>query len=252
MGVTWLMWVACGLVPSGEQTGVDYTIDSEIDRGEGGQNDEFVYPSDSAKTAFMYTGHGGEGLNGTALETMWSSAGFSVGSDHAWPTSFDGIRLFIMLSVGMRAAVEFDEGQVSDIEAALEDGVRFVIAQPASSSGCSTPSLLSLLDGGLGAPIFLGWQSGGSTEPEAYDALLTDSQPMAGVSTLSLTNPCRMSETDGALARNGNGEPVVVQYRPGIGGDLILIGDVGMLEDEGLSAEHNRAFARNLVAVVPD
>ena len=173
-------------------------------------------------------------------------------TDYAWPSSFEGIRLFMMLKVGNRASVDFDEDQVADLSNALADGIRVVIAQSASSTGCQAPALLSLLDGGLSAPIFTSWQTGGSTEAANFEGLLPDSQPMSGVTTLSLTNPCRLSETDGALVRNTDDEPVIAQFRPGIAGDLILVGDVGMFEGEALNAEDNRTFAGNLAAVVPD
>jgi hypothetical protein len=253
----WIVLMACGLQPSGQQSGVDYELDPNIDRSGSGSGDAFVYPPDFSKTVLLYTGHGGEKLRGSPnLESLWTSMGWSVETASAWPTSFEGIRLFMMLKVGSRALSEdeakFDDDQIAKLSDALADGVRVVIAQPASSTGCQAPALLSLLDEGFGAPVFVGWQTGGSMEAEVFEVQLPDAQPMSGVNTLSLTNPCRLSPTDGALARNADDVPVIAQFRPDIAGDLILVGDVGMFEGEALNAEDNRTFAVNLAAVVPD
>ena len=68
---TWLVLMACGLQPSGSRSGVDYELDPNIDRGDGGSGDAFVYPPDFAKTVFLYTGHGGEKLSGSPnLESL--------------------------------------------------------------------------------------------------------------------------------------------------------------------------------------
>ena len=111
----WLVLMACGLQPSGQQSGVDYELDPNIDRDGSGSGDVFVYPPDSAKTVYLYTGHGGERLSGSNLESLWTSMGWSVDSGPAWPTSFEDIRLFMMLKVGIRAEVSFDENQISDL-----------------------------------------------------------------------------------------------------------------------------------------
>lgn len=249
--IGWLLMVACGLQPSGGQDGIAYEPDNEFDRG--GSGGTFIYPSAADDKIFLYTGHGGEQLvQSEGLESLWADAGWTVEADYVWPTSFDRIRLFMMLKVGTRAAVDFSESEIADISAALKDGTRVVIAQHADNIGCTTPSVLALLDDGLDAPVYLGWQSGGSVEPELFDVSEGAHQPTAGVDSLSMTNPCRMSDSEGVLVENSAGDPVMIQHRPGIAGDLILIGDVSMLEGAGLSSGDNRNFARNLAAIRPE
>ena len=244
------MLTACGLDPLGYDP--KGGVNTEVDRGD--PSISYLYPDDDDDIVLMYAGHGGNRINQREeVISAWEDDGWTVESTEAWPANFDGVRLVVMTNVGNReSGGTFTESEADQIAAALENGTRFVFAQ--RNGGCDSTAVFNLLYYKFSAPINF---EGSALEVGAeavFDSLNGGAQPMGGVSTLELIDPCLINSDapeDEALARTSAGEIVVASFRPGEAGDIVLVGDMLVFSDASQEHTGNQTFARNLAAVRP-
>lgn len=244
------MLAACGLDPMGYDP--EAGVNTDVDRGDPSVN--YVYPSDDDDIVLLYAGHGGSRINQRdEIVSAWEEDGWTVESAEEWPTDFEGVRLVLVTNAGNRqSGGPFSDSEAALIANSLENGTRFVFAQ--RKEACDSAAVLKLMNDEFDAPINF---QGGALDmgvPAEFDFLNGGTQPMGGVSSLELTDPCLIdSDTpaDQALVSNSEGDIVVAGFRPGDAGDIVLVGDMMLFADSAQDHTGNQAFARNLAAVRP-
>ena len=81
----------------------------------------------------------------------------------------------------------------------------------------------------------------------------TESQVTEGLTEITMQDPCYVDSGQGVrLMADDDGHTLGAAERVGIGGDLVVIGDIRILDDGGyLDEKDNGALADNLVLIEP-
>ncbi len=213
---------------------------------------EITYPS--AQSVLIYQGHGGvsgdqsgNGGWGDAAEALSTTYGFEVGERNSLG-DMTQFRVAFMMSPGEKEDVVLGENAVADVQAGLDSGMRLVLM--AGQDNCESRAINTLLED-LGAPMRLTGEV--ATAPVLAD-VSSSAQAAKDISEgVLLSTPCKV-ETKGAdplLAETRDVYGAV--YRPGWGGDVVLIGDHRFGDDTGkLENRDNKQFIFNLAEVDPD
>ena len=221
--------------------------------GDGGGEAVPVYPT--GERVLLSYGNGGLPAQSTGkasfldVELRWEALGYSLHHKDALPEDLSSYRLIGLVAPGATAPASFTSDEVARLDAARRAGARIaVLGDPAM---CADPGVASLLDA-------LGTDAG--FEGDAYDEnqvvttsdLAADQQPTAGVSTLRLRDPCVALAGRGAvLVRDADGAALASLHRPSDGGDIVILGDLEVLDDGYLDREDNALLADNLARVTP-
>ena len=242
----WLLaTMACGFEPM--DTGTDTGTDT-VDRGD--PVDVIVYPTAGMKRVLLYHGHGGQELKprGGIVET-WRAEGWEVRPDDQFPSDLKPFRLIVFTAAGTDSSTPFTEGQIISLTSALERGTRLVFLQ--EDSKCVTDNVSALLDA-LAIPMAFDQPLPTSTPaPQSFSTVAADTQLMSDVAAMSLADPCGLTVGGSWMLRSDDSVPLVSAYRPGTGGDVVLIGDTDFLKDGALYEDQNLIFAQNLAKVLP-
>ncbi|MCB9795782.1 MAG: hypothetical protein H6741_24060 [Alphaproteobacteria bacterium] len=210
---------------------------------------EQVWP-DQQKVLF-YFGMGGRsgdssGIGGSDEAAAW------LESTYVWPSNQRdtlgepfNFRAIFFMDIGAFDGTYSDDN-VSDLLDAMETGTRLIFL--ADRETCSGPVVNGLLTE-LGAPMQLSGErrTGATTIAPSGEHQVTD-----GVGEVYFNEPCDM-ETNGATPLFTESRSVYgAVYRPGYGGDIVLLGDMNFMDDSGRIDEvDNRALLGNLAEVIP-
>ncbi|MCB9746204.1 MAG: hypothetical protein H6740_26745 [Alphaproteobacteria bacterium] len=226
----------------------------------GGKDDATPVDSDSAppeqvwpdqQKVLFYFGMGGRrgssnGEGGSDEAATW------VENTYVWPTNQRdtlgepfNFRAIVFMDVGAFDGT-YSQQNVDDLLYAMETGTRLIFL--ADRETCAGPVVNSLLPE-LGAPMQLTGDrvSGVSQVGPAQAHQVTE-----GITEVYLNEPCTIS-TNGAEPLFSESRDVFgAVYRPGYGGDIVLLGDMNFMDDSGrIDNGDNRALLGNLVEVIP-
>lgn len=226
----------------------DDTQDSVVDT----QPTEITYPS--AQSVLLYQGHGGvsgdqsgNGAWSEAAEAITAEYGFAV-EERGSLGDLTQFRAVFMMSPGEQEDVVLGENAVADVEAGLVSGTRLVIL--AGQDNCESRAIVSLLED-LGAPMRL---TGELASGPVLTTAASSEQPGKDLEDgVLLSTPCKL-ETNGADPLLADGRDIYgAIWRPGWGGDIVLLGDHRFADDTGkLANRDNLQFVLNLTEVDPD
>ncbi|MCB9762375.1 MAG: hypothetical protein H6739_21440 [Alphaproteobacteria bacterium] len=235
--IVWTLLLACW--------GKDEPVDDSADT----QPPEQVWP-DQDRVLFFYGMGGRPGSSSGDASTDQAQAW--IEEAYGWPTSSrdtlgepENFRAILMMDPGANEG-GFSQGQVDNLQVAMEQGTRVVIF--ANQQTCNGDVANGLVEA-LGAPMRL---NGDVRSGVAILPATSGYQPTDGVTEVYFPDPC-VVETNGADPLVAEGRDVyAAAYRPAYGGDVVLIGDYNWMDDTGrLTTSDNTALLGNLVEVEP-
>lgn len=224
------------------------------DRDDGAHSGESAPPQqvwpDQERVGFYYGSGGrpggstGEGGTDDAAQYIEATYGWHTNSrdDLGEPENF---RALFMMDPGWNGG-SFSEDDAAKVLFAMERGTRVIVMT--SQETCDSGLANTIMEA-LGAPQRL---SGASADNVRAAPPAVDHQITAELTQVYLSDPCVM-QTSGATALFSEGRDVYgAVYRPGYGGDVVLLGDYNFMDDTGLSSSgDNLALLGNLAEVVP-
>ncbi len=220
------------------------------------------YPSDIQTSILLFTGNGGAvsadptrrgGLN--AISDHWNTIGWDTQVSETLPetSDLDAYRMVGLMAPGFSDTMAFSELQVVKLKTLLHGGARVVVF--AEENSCDNPHLNTLLAELEVSIRFDG--DGMGLNSIVYNAEITPNQQTThGVQTVRFTDPCYLNANDGTVLasrrRADDNQVFMAVERPQQAGDVVVIGDLQILDDSGaLLLENNLDLAENLASVVP-
>jgi hypothetical protein len=226
-------------------------------------SDSIRYPSGIQSSILLYTGHGGAvsadptGRGGfNAISDHWNSIGWNTEVSDTFPDtpSLDAYRMVGLMAPGFSDTMAFTELEVIKLKTLLHGGARVVVF--AEEDTCDNPHLNTLLAELEVSIRFNG--DGMGLNSIVYDADITPNQQLTdGVTTVRFTDPCYLDPNDGTVLasrrRADDNRVFMAVERPKQAGDVVVLGDLQVLDDSGaLLLENNLFLAENLASVVPE
>lgn len=212
-----------------------------------------TYPTGT--TILLSYGHGGlpPQTTGeaafTAVAARWSALGYSLHHKSSLPTDLSAYRLIGLVAPGAVEAVAFSEEERERIATARRGGARVLIL--GDPTMCGSAELAALLDA-LGTDAGFSGEAADSNQVIVSSELSATSQPTAGLSTLRTRDPCYVRMGGGEwLARAADGRLLASRHLPADGGDIVILGDLEVLDDGYLDREDNAGLADNLARIEP-
>lgn len=212
------------------------------------------YPS--GDEIMIFTGHGGADGDGGGAGKMdkvaayWESTyGYTVRYKDEIPQEILKYRTIIMMAPGyFGGAAPFSKGEVVQLKDMLSQGSRITIL--AESGMCGDAQVNQLLTD-LGSTIQLTGSGSDSVRLFQITKFNFDSQVNQDVTELQLHGPCYV--TGGSpLFSDDDGNILGAYEYPGVGGDIVVIGDFRFVDDTGYRDQaDNGVMADNLITIVP-
>ncbi len=219
----------------------------------GGQQAELVYPD--GDRALIYTGHGGITPQSTGkasfedLDAAWEALGYNTHYREELPDDMTIYRVIALVAPGSTAAVPFTAEEVARLELARSQGSR--IAVLGDLAMCGSADVAALL-ADLGVTGSFTGDGADTNQLIITGDIDDDAQPTAGVSSLFFRDPCHVDPGQGdRIVSDSLGNGLVTLELPADGGEVLLVGDLELLDDANLDEEDNAVFADNLVRVTP-
>lgn len=258
MGTLWLgLLLACAGGSTGDDTSGDGAVDGAVDggTGDGGGTEPAVAIYPDGQRVLLYYGHGGMTPQSTGkasftdVEARWEALGFSLHHKDNLPDDLSAYRLIGLVAPGSEGDASFSPDDVARLDAARRQGTRIaVLGDPLM---CDDDGVADLLVA-LGTDAGFNGDSADKNQVVTTTDLAQDQQPTAGVGTLRLRDPCYALVGRGAvLARDPDGTALASLHRPSDGGDIVILGDLELIDDGYLDREDNALLADNLARVEP-
>ena len=204
----------------------------------------------------LYYGHGGDSGRSDGvgevenIDAHWKE---TYGWNTDWRDTLEGdltaFRMIGIMGAGYEEEVPFEPPTIALLEAALDRGTRLLVVS--ETDNCEATTINPLLEA-LGAPMRFngdGEQIYKVVQPE----YIATHQTTEGVESLWFSDPCYLdaNEADNVVEHEQN--VLVAAYRPGNGGDIVVVGDYEFFDDSGnLEREDNKEFANRLVELHED
>lgn len=242
--VLWLVLMACASNKGEAFTPVDDSAPASDDTG------PQVWP-EQAKVLFYYGSGGRRG--GSTGEGGTSAAQQYLEDRYHWHTNSQdelgevgNYRAVFLMDPGWNGG-SFPVEDADKLLAAMELGTRVIVL---TSPETCADGLANAVMEGLGVPQRL---AGTAVEGERSLTPSVAHQVTEGLTSVVLSAPCTV-EAGSATALFGDADGAyAAAWRPGRGGDVVLLGDYNFLDDTGLSASaDNLALLANLAEVSPD
>lgn len=225
------------------------------DGGDGGTI-EPVYPTGTR--ALLYYGHGGYSQVGDAGgftdfdDHIKATTGWNVDHRSDWTEDLTDYRMVAFLAMGHDGGDLLSEAELETLRAASARGTRLVfMADVESCDSAVMADTIARLGSTMG-------YTGEAPDPTYIAAVTGDDlnanhQLTAGLGEVRFQAPCWVSGGS-PIARASNGNAVVASQLLDTGGEVLVMGDFGVIDDAGnFSREDldNMAFGVNLVTVDP-
>jgi hypothetical protein len=214
-----------------------------------------VYPS--GDRILLYTGNGG--LDGAAssgfgqyddIDAHWKEKyGWNTDVRSSLGDDLSEYRMIGLMAPGIYGGSNFDLDQIDLLEGARRKGTRVVIFNEVGN--CDANIITNLLDNWGVRPRFSGE---GADEFQMLDTdFIGTDQMTQGVSELRFSDPCYIDANEAPYVVHNQGDHIVVKDQPGgWGGEVVLIGDIELLDDtQNYELGDNLLFADRLVEVDP-
>ena len=247
-----LSFLGCGLNPIVQDTGGG--AGSEVDRGD--PVDFLVYPADDQNQILIYTGHGGAAMQpNSEVRSAWAADGWSVREADVIPSDLYPFRLIVFVDTGSDPTVEntvFSDEDIASLSRSVERGTRLLFLQNRQADGrCGTDAVLQLANAWALSFVF-GQGLSDEVAPQDFDVLATASQPLEQATTITMKEPCTLTDGGTWLIRSEE-VSLMSQFRPGNAGDMIFAGDVDLFRDVVVdpATNDNLLLAQNLARVTP-
>lgn len=212
---------------------------------------EITWPS--SNRVLVYQGHGGvsgdsvgNGGWNQVVEEL-NAAGFEAETRSSMSDA-SAYRAVFFISPGQQEDVILGDNTVASIQAGLEAGTRMIVL--AGEDNCDSRAISTLLSD-LGAPMSL---TGESSSVPVLAQAQPGNQLAKGIEEgVLLSNPCTIDKGDADAELSVDRDLVAVSWRPGWGGDVVLVGDHRFADDTGRwENRDNLRFVLNLAEVDPE
>ena len=216
--------------------------------------DEIVYPQ--GDRILVYKGHGGV----TGKDSGWGQIDDidehwkeKYGWNTDWRDTFGDdptqYRLIVFMDPGAWGDASWTDDELDLLRGAMAQGTRMLVL---TEQGDCNPSPVEELLEGLGAPMrFTGEGADEYSTREA--SYIATHQATEGVHDIYLSDPCFL-DTNGStyLMVDVDGNVLATVYRPGMGGDVVAVGDFEFLDDDPAGNNNDYLeFADRLAEVIP-
>ncbi|RME23271.1 MAG: hypothetical protein D6798_13850 [Deltaproteobacteria bacterium] len=216
--------------------------------GDGGQGAPELVIS-SGDRVLVYTGHGGMAPQGSGkarfdtADARFQALGYNTHYRDVLPDDLAIYRLVLLVAPGSSQPVPFTDDEVARLEAARAVGSRLAIL--GDPSMCGAPEVDALL-----AALGVDSRFTGDGADENQVIVATDlgtQQPVAGLASLYLRDPCAIDPAAGAaMVRDDLGRTLATIELPADGGEVVVLGDLEVLDDGSIDEADNARFADNL------
>lgn len=250
-----LALLACGSASDSGGPGDAGVGDAGADGGtaDGGAEAPELLPP-TGDRVLLYTGHGGIPPQGSGkasfldLQARWEAQGYSTHARDALPEDLGIYRLMVLVAPGAGAAIPFSDDEVARIEASRAQGNRVLILGDLAM--CGSAEVDALLQA-LGTRLaFTG--EGADSNRVVTGEVQVQVQVTAGVGSLELRDPCWVQSGTGVeLVTEPDGQGLLVAELPADGGEVMVLGDLELLDDRALAEADNAVLADNLARVKP-
>jgi len=221
-------------------------------QGDGGQGDGGAAPAlviSDGDRVLVYTGHGGMEPQGSgkasfdSADARWEALGYNTHYRDALPDDLSIYRLVLLVAPGSAEPVAFSKDELARIEAARALGSR--VAVLGDPTMCASAEVNELL-GALGAESRLSGE--GADDNQIIVATdLGGQQPVAGLDSLWLRDPCFVDAPAGAaMIRDDLGNVLGSIELPADGGEIVVLGDLELLDDGSIDEADNAGFTDKL------
>ncbi|MFH1468806.1 MAG: hypothetical protein ABIO70_30740 [Pseudomonadota bacterium] len=214
-----------------------------------------VYPT--GDRILLYTGHGGATPSGSGgfgsfddIDAHWKDLyGWNTDVRDSLGDDLSSYRLVGLMAPGLNGGGTFSVEEIDLLEHARRRGTRIAIFNEVDN--CDTNVIGNLLENWGILPRFSG--EGVDEFSMVAASFIGQEQMTEGVDEMRFSDPCFVEANGAPYVVSWEGNHIVAKDQPlGWGGEVVLIGDLEILDDtENYNLADNLVFDENLVKVEP-